>query len=320
VKYTLSLICFLSAFLNPSIARVGEDSSFFQKKDSLHKTRLLKPIKAIPFSDSLIVSDSLDTKKESDQIVNFGGYRNKNFSYKGVLRHNTNFNFFGKPVDRYTEERKTSGKETMFYLMTGLLLFFALIKLLFSKYVNNLISLVFRGSLKQKQIREQLLQTPLPSLLLNVFFVIVAGLYILFLLRHYNVATGIGFWPLLLYCSIAVGCIYLVKFLILKFTGWVFNMKEAADRYLFIVFMVNKLLGIFLLPLLILMAFTESWNDALYTISYVLVFSFFAYRYFISFSPVRREVKVSQFHFFMYLCAFEVIPLLLIYKVLLRFL
>ncbi|MEO5681189.1 MAG: DUF4271 domain-containing protein [Chitinophagaceae bacterium] len=241
-------------------------------------------------------------------------------SYKAVLKINPYFNFFVPPQNLVADERSPAGQEALFYILAGLLFFFALVKLLFNKYVSNLLGLVFRGSLRQKQIREQLLQTPLPSLFLNIFFVIVAGLYIFFLLQHYNTAPVNGFWLLLLYCIVAVGLVYLVKFLILKFTGWIFNIRDAADTYIFIVFLVNKLLAIFLLPLLIVMSFSmASWANVLLTLSYVMIGAFFTYRYIVSFAPVRREVKVSQFHFFMYLCAFEIIPLLLIYKVLLRF-
>ena len=221
---------------------------------------------------------------------------------------------------RLSNERMSGGKEVLFYLLAGLLLFFALIKSLFGKYVSNLLGLMFRGSLRQKQIREQLLQTPLPSLLLNIFFVIVAGMYIFFLIRYYNIVSHTPFWLQLLYCTVIVGIVYLVKFMVLKLTGWIFNMKDAADTYIFIVFLINKLLAIFLLPLLIMMVFSAaSWTSVLLTLSYVMLGMFFAYRYIVSFAPVRREVKVSQFHFFMYLCAFEIIPLLLMYKVLVHF-
>ena len=240
--------------------------------------------------------------------------------YNDVLKINPYFNFFGLADDRYTEQRRSPTKDSLFYILAGLLFFFALVKLLFNRYVNNLLGLIFRGSLRQKQIREQLLQTPLPSLLLNIFFVIVAGMYIFFLLQYYKVSPVTPFWLSILYCIVAVALVYLVKFMILKITGWIFNMRDAADTYVFIVFLVNKLLAIFLLPLLIVMVFSlSSWTNVLLTLSYIMVVLFFAYRYIVSFGPVRREVKVSQFHFFMYLCAFEIIPLLLIYKVLLHF-
>jgi hypothetical protein len=53
--------------------------------------------------------------------------------------------------------------------------------------------------------------------------------------------------------------------------------------------------------------------------SYILVGGMLLYRFAISYRPVRSEIKLSRIHFFLYLCAFEIAPLVLIYKVLLEF-
>ena len=242
-------------------------------------------------------------------------------SYRAVVLSNPYYKPLSAPLQLDSSERNPTGKDALFYILAGLLLFFALVRLIFDKYVSNMLGLVFRGSLRQKQIREQLLQSPLPSLLLNIFFVLVSGLYAFFLIGRFDAGISAGFWWLLLYCVLGIATIYLVKFVVLKATGWIFNMRDAADTYIFIVFLVNKLMAVFLLPLLILIAFSKgSWATPLFTLTYVLVGAFFLYRYIASFAPVRREVKVSQFHFFVYICAFEIIPLLLIYKVLLSFL
>lgn len=217
-------------------------------------------------------------------------------------------------------KRADTGKEGQFYLMLGVLLFLALIKVVFSKYMHNLFAVFFRVSLKQKQMREQLLQAPLPSLLLNILFFITGGLYITFLLQYYQLFPGINFWWLFLYCAFGLSVLYLAKLLMLKLTGWIFNIRQATDTYSFIVFLVNKLLGICLLPFLLLLAFADPGIvSVVLTLSWFLVLGFFAYRYISSFGAVRKEIKVSRFHFFLYLCAFEIIPLLLIYKVLLEF-
>ena len=317
MKYTLFIVLTFFTLLvtaqTPATDTPGVRQPAAAVKPAPAAIKKLPPVAAKQVTDSVRPADTI--------VLNlpFKAARNP-LGYMGVLKINPYYHFFGNPDSLVTEERQTTGKEAIFYILAGLLFFFSLIKLLFSKYVGNLLGLVFRGSLRQKQIREQLLQTPLPSLFLNIFFVVVAGLYVFFLLRHYQTASGTGFWLLLLYCVLAVGVVYLVKFVVLKFTGWIFNIRDAADTYIFIVFLVNKLLAIFLLPLLIMMAFSRpSWSNVLLTLSYIMVGGFFAYRYIVSFAPVRREVKVSQFHFFMYLCAFEVIPLLLIYKVLIGF-
>jgi hypothetical protein len=314
VKYFIPIIFLLLA----TIGKAQQQADTLPAKPHAVQRIKTRPAKKDTTAIS-IAADSLPVNAVSRNIETI--FRNSGaFSYRTVLKINPYYNFFARPESRLSSEHVFAGKETLFYLLAGLLLFFAMVKLFFNKYVTNLLGLIFRGSLRQKQIREQLLQTPLPSLLLNIFFVIVAGLYIFFLIRYYNFVGHTPFWLQLLYCIVLVGIVYLVKFMILKLTGWIFNMRDAADTYIFIVFLINKLLAIFLLPLLIMMVFSlVSWTSVLLTLSYVMLGMFFAYRYIVSFAPVRREVKVSQFHFFMYLCAFEIIPLLLMYKVLVHF-
>jgi hypothetical protein len=212
-------------------------------------------------------------------------------------------------------------KDSLFYLIVAILFYFALIRIFFEKYFGNLLTLFFRVSLRQQQIREQVLQTPLPSLLLNVLFVISAGLYACFLL-HYSIwGARINFWILYLNCMALLAAIYLVKFVVLKFIGWVFSISRATDIYIFIVFLVNKMLGIFLLPFLIVIIFSgQEWREVFITISLAMVFVLLAYRVLASYRPVRNEIKLTPFYFFLYLCAFEIAPLLLIYKVLLTYL
>jgi len=219
------------------------------------------------------------------------------------------------------ELHHVDSKDSLFYLIVAILFYFALIRIFFEKYFNNLLTLFFRVSLRQQQIREQVLQTPLPSLLLNILFVISAGLYACFLLHYSRWGAGVRFWILYLDCMLLLAAIYLVKFVVLKFIGWVFSISRATDIYIFIVFLVNKMLGIFLLPFLIVIIFSdEEWREVFITISLAMVFVLWGYRILASYRPVRNEIKLTPFYFLLYLCAFELAPLLLIYKVLLTYL
>ena len=241
--------------------------------------------------------------------------------WQKVLSANPFFNFTGKPVVQAFEIHRPNSKDSLFYLLVGILFYFALIRVFFEKYFNNLMTLFFRVSLRQQQIREQVLQTPLPSLLLNILFIISAGLYACFLLHYSQIGAGIRFWVLYLYCMLLLGVVYLIKFLVLKFIGWVFSISRATDIYVFIVFLVNKMLGIFLLPFLIIITFSSPGiREIFITISLAMVFVLWSYRVLAAYRPVRNEIKLTPFYFFLYLCAFEIAPLLLIYKVLLTYL
>ena len=97
-------------------------------------------------------------------------------------------------------------------------------------------------------------------------------------------------------------------------------MKDAADSYIFVVFIVNKMAGIYLLPFLILLSFTQGDLYHIFLIlSWVGIAILFVYRFILTFGAVHNQIRVNLFHFFLYLCAFEIAPVLLIYKLLLYF-
>ncbi len=287
------------------------------RRDSLRRDTMTRhdpaaiPV-AAPRPDSTLTSTPPPAKDKGPEAIVY---------WKHALAVNPYFNFTGEPVQQPFQPYKPHSKDSLFYLLVGILFYFALIRIFFEKYFSNLMTLFFRASLRQQQIREQVLQAPLPSLLLNILFIIAGGLYACFLLYYSRFTPGINFWILYLDCIAGLAVIYLGKFLILKFCGWVFNIPRASDTYIFVVFLVNKMLGIFLLPFLILITFSGSQAREIFiTISVVMIFIMLIYRVIAAYRPVRNEIKLTPFYFFLYLCAFEIAPLLLIYKVLLSYL
>ena len=329
-KFFLSFLLILFLFFfYAAFAQSGADSGI-NKTDSLNRQQKSPSQKdsnaktTVTQADTLLLlKDSLSAKKEDSLFrkMPITAAPSALSLYKYALSHNPWFNFSGTPQVNFMEEHIPASEEGSFYLLISVVLYFALIKIFFAKYLDNLISLFLRASMRQQQLREQLLQTPLPSLLLNLLFVITGGLYICFLARYYQLATGVSFWLLSIDCCVLLGVVYSVKFLVLKMTGWVFNVAKAADTYIFIVFMINKMLGILLIPFLIVLFFSEpTIREIALVISFCLTGFLFLYRFIASYPSIRNEIKISIFYFFLYLCAFEIAPLLLIYKVLLTYL
>ena len=284
----------------------------------LRSTRLSDDSLLQPKTDSLI-NNSVLTQDLKDTAWAFvaSRYINENFMQL-AFDQNKFFGFSSPPVVITSNKKEFKGKELLFYTLIILLLFFALIRFSFSKYLSDLFRVVFRTTLKQRQIGEQLIQTPLPSLLLNFFFLLTSSLYINFVLQHYYLVRNYNFWLLYLYCFVALSVIYAIKFLSLKFSGWLFNISETTNDYIFIVFMINKIIGIYLLPFLVLLAFTDSnVYQVAFALSYLGVFALLAYRIILSYGLVSNQIRVNPFHFFLYLCAFEIVPLFVIYKALL---
>jgi len=211
-----------------------------------------------------------------------------------------------------------AGKELLFYYLVFLFILFGLMRRAFPKYFYDLFRVFFKTTLKQRQTQEQLLQSPLPSVFMNSFFVLSAGLYVNFLLQYFQLSISENFWLQYFYCAGALAAIYLVKYIGLKITGWLFNVSDATDSYIFIVFIINKMFGIIFLPFLLLLAFaTDPLSSSAMIISWFGIGLLLIYRFILSYGAVRKEVKLNSFHFILYILGFEVIPLLLIYKLLL---
>ena len=293
-------------------------------------TLLPAPADSVYHADSTVITDTIDTisfpadsvsrkpNTDSSWIITNDVISSSEKLKWLILQHHPYFDFKTKAIaPPASDKRIVQGKELLFYLLVFLLIVFAVLRQLFPKYFSDLFRLFFRTTLKQRQIREQLMQTPLPSLMLNGFFVISTGLYISFILQHFSVSGGKDFWFMFLYASIGLSVAYFVKFIGLKVSGWLFNMSEAADSYIFIVFIINKMIGMLLLPFLILLAFSQGdvYRVGL-TLSWCLLGGLLIYRLILSFGTVRNEVRVNLFHFLLYLLAFEIAPLLLVYKAL----
>lgn len=284
-----------------SVVHTQRDTSALENQDSLTKAMASDSVTRKPFYATWTLDRTQPIARQ-------------------LIAHHPYFGFGSAPVIVHSDLKRFKGKEVFFYAMIGLLLAFSFLRQSFPKYFNDMFRLLFRNTLKQKQIREQLMQTTFPSLLLNVFFAVTAGLYIDLLLQHYGASPIDNFWLLLIYCSIGLSLIYLIKFIGLKLTGWLFNIRSAADSYIFVVFIINKVIGIFLLPFVVLLAFLQGETyRVVMVLSWCGLGILLIYRFLLTYTSIRNQVRFNPFHFFLYLCAFEIAPLLLIYKALLFF-
>lgn len=222
------------------------------------------------------------------------------------------------PRDGLIAFRERARKDFLFYLVTGILLLLAVIRIGFPSYFSRLFQYFFQTSMRQRQTRDRLLQEQLAAVGLNLLFFIVMGTFVTLLALSRGWYVG-NFW--MLWCA-ATGflcLIYAGKYIFLRLAGWVFNSSEAMRSYIFVVYLVNKTVSVLILPLLILVAFSApEIVESAFTIGMILVIMAFVYRYAVSFPIIRNKMALNAFHFFLYFISLEVIPLLVILKLLFR--
>lgn len=271
----------------------------------------------LPVSVSALPPDSLQLVKDStgapakaaDSVVP------QKFSPDPFLKKSIFINSTAPPVSQVVTLKKRQGKEFIFYTLTALVLVLAFFRYFFARYFATLFQVFFNTSLRQSQLTDQLLQARLPSLLFNIFFVITGGFYVYSLLIYFGWVPANNTWLQALLCIGAIALVYLVKFIGLKFTAWLTGYKEEINNYIFIVFLINKIIGIILIPVVILIAFSDvQLVNGVVVASILIIVFMLLLRFLRSYGNIQNQLKISRFHFFLYLAGVELLPLLLIYK------
>lgn len=261
------------------------------------------------YTDSLL-KDTLQQSILTTQVIE----KSDTSTYAAIIFHP--YLPYNKAPELMIEHRKISStNDYLFYFLLGLIFILGLVRVTFSKYFNSLFQLFFQTTFRQHQTRYQLFQDKLPSLLMNIFFVLSFGMLITLIVQYYNIIF-LNFWNVYFYCCVVLTIIYLVKYLFITSMGWIFNVTKAANAYLFVIFYLNKMIGVIVLPLLFCIVYSpNNLVKIAIVIAEILVLIILIHRCFFIKKIVQKTIQISALHFFLYICAAEVIPLLLIYKV-----
>ncbi len=240
--------------------------------------------------------------------------------FHSVLENNIFLNIKGKPEALAITNKKPESSGDFFYIFLSLFLLLGLLRTIYSKYFTTIFRVFFNTSLRQSQLTDQLEQAALPSLLYNIFFVLSTGLYVYILFEHNNRIHGSVNWVYLGLSIMAVTICYLVKYISLIVIGWIINHQPEAKIYIFSIFLLNKIIGMVLLPFSMLIAFSTNKIA-----NYAAVFSIFLLavmlltRFFRTYSLLQNRLKLKGIYFLFYIVSLEILPLLLIYKTVMVF-
>lgn len=255
---------------------------------------------------SLVKKDSVILTPVKDSAVS---------PFKKIIEDNTFLNSKSKPVSLAQSVKKRTDYNNFFYLLAAIVLLFGIAKASWPRYFTNMFRVFFNSSLRQSQLTDQLVQDQLPSMLYNLFFIIVSGVFVYLLTKYFRPSDGTIDWEYLAICVAGFAIIYFVKFITLKLTGWLTGYKQEADLYTFIIFLINKIIAICLLPVIIIMSFADkSIVQVLIWVSFIIVGALLLMRFFRSYGLLQYRLKIGRFHFLLYIFSLEILPLLLLYK------
>ena len=155
-----------------------------------------------------------------------------------------------------------------------------------------------------------------PYYLLYVNFLFNAGIFIFLVTRVFQRETFNNLY-FLLFCLAGAAAAFLSKHLMLNIARTLFPVEAEARKYNFLIIIFNCVLGLFLVPFNLLIAFSAKGGlQQLLLVSWMLglVAIFYAYRSLRASAIGAKFLSQSPFHFLLYFCTVEIAPLLLLVK------
>jgi hypothetical protein len=154
---------------------------------------------------------------------------------------------------------------------------------------------------------------------LYLAFLVNLGIFLFYVLRHFEVNTGFGHLGQLAICIGSILLAFSLKHLVLWLIGVIFPVWRETSRYNFIMLVFGSMLGFVLGPVNILLAYGgEPLQPILIWGTITIIGLVYAFRAVRSLWLAGRIFASHQLHFLLYICTVEIAPVLTVVKFILN--
>ncbi len=262
-----------------------------------HQKRFIEHQRSFVKNDSLNIIDSLQAVKDSTQLVAHTQQKH--------LPQNTYITGANKDI--------ISG------ILIVLFAFIGYVRVRYYKYLRDLFSTIFNIQLIKKLTTAFSNQNQTPSMVLRALFLLNTSVFSYELLYFYNkpIIEQYNFW-LIPICIAFLIVFFNVKNLLYQFTAYVFNSQDLTKEYITLSQHYSKIAGIIILPLAAALPYVE--YDAVHLLLQIGIYVYLA----LYIIQILRSVTLifnnvsSLYYMFLYLCALEILPLIVVYNILLQ--
>ena len=226
-----------------------------------------------------------------------------------------------KPVNTSAVYRKNVMPDWFFPLILVVLVVYTWLRIFYSKFFSQMIQAFINTNLANQIVRDENIFVQRASVYLSIVFNLVLALMLYLVSVHFEWemgGIGMGFSRYVFFV-ILVSAAYALKFLTLKICGWLFEQEREMATYVFYIFLINNILGMALLPFICIFAYNENLSFS-WLLSIPLIFTVLAYCWRI-FRGIQIGLGISPFspfYLFLYLCALEIAPLMILLRVVIQ--
>ncbi len=207
------------------------------------------------------------------------------------------------------------------YWIAGILFFsFILFVWLFvsnRKRMGQIVKGFYINRYANQLMREEFSAGNRVSVFLSILFVFSISLFINQLIIYYHIVIHTDNLSFFFIAIAVIIALYAVKLTTIKMAGYILKLKKEATDYITTLFLFCNTTGLFMFPVIICLAFLKQISP--------LVFIYIGFGVLIGFISIRiirgliiglNSSRVSKFYLFVYLCTLEILPILVVIKLL----
>ena len=219
-----------------------------------------------------------------------------------------------KPYGIVGKERVVPGQDWVLGLILILWMMFASVRVRFPEYVDQIFSSLVNLNAATRLFRQRGYKMMYGTVRLDLIFYLILPLSVFQIARFFKVDAA-GFPPIVLFFGLLliINAYFLIKILVHRLVGSIAMLKDQTDELIFNIKLYYRVLGFVLLPVVTVHAILAETNfitiwvmAALIVLMYVATIIRSIY--------LGYQKDVSIFYLILYLCTLEILPLLLIFK------
>lgn len=233
----------------------------------------------------------------------------------------SDYTIFHRPDNKRGHLREGSTRRTrdqwVILIITALLVYMGLLNRAMSKDIRNVLESFYNNRILSQVSKEENLLNSWTFVGLFLLFGLTFGLFIYQLTSYFEVYYSISGVQLFVSFSLLVIVLFAVKLILLRFLGFVFNVGRLVSDYTSILYLTYFNITFVFLPVTLCFSLLAArYIPYVLMVALLLVVVIFVWQYLRSSVSIISNFKFHKFYLFIYLCALEICPILILIKAL----
>ena len=312
--FFISVNCFAAHAQRDSVPVKRNNSEYYIKariidavmRDSMAKLNRQEFI-ADSVAKAFIFPDSL---REDQFITNLLKYNLSGFSFP--LMHNAG----QKKVLESGTVRKQRDPWVIGAII-GLIIYTALLNFFFGSDIKSVFQSFYKKNARLQADKDGAQISWWAVIGLFILFSLTFGLFLYQFTLYKNLAPSVNGFQLFISLSVLISLLFALKYLVLKFLGFIFDIGKLVSQYIAVLNLTYFNIGFVLLfASICLSLLARQFLSLLFEFTLVIIAIIFAWQYIVNSVGIISNFRFHKFYLFIYLCALEICPILILIKAL----